>query len=291
MRDGRSAIRAAFGALLLAAVAVPLCGASRDQRRFSTSVEAVRVDVLVSDRGRPVPGLTSADFEVRDNGVLQDATLIAFERVPINLVMVFDFSVSVAGERLRHLQRAGRAMIDRLEAGDRAALVGFNHLVTLQSELTGDRARLFALLDAAAPSGSSALVDATYAGMMVAEPGAERTLVLVLSDGLDVASFLPESRIVDAARRLDVVIYGVTMSGEGPPFLERITSETGGRLLRVEARNLSDTFVRVLAEFRQRYVLSYTPRGVAGPGWHQLDVRVKKRRVTVKARPGYFAAR
>jgi hypothetical protein len=28
---------------------------------------------------------------------------------------------------------------------------------------------------------------------------------------------------------------------------------------------------------------------VAPDGWHRLDVRVKNRNVTVKARPGYFA--
>jgi len=42
----------------------------------------------------------------------------------------------------------------------------------------------------------------------------------------------------------------------------------------------------ILQEFRQRYLISYTPRGVAKDGWHKLDVRVK-RGGTVKARPGY----
>jgi hypothetical protein len=44
----------------------------------------------------------------------------------------------------------------------------------------------------------------------------------------------------------------------------------------------------VLEEFRQRYLVSYTPRGVAKDGWHRLTVRVK-RGGTVKARPGYLA--
>ena len=42
-------------------------------------------------------------------------------------------------------------------------------------------------------------------------------------------------------------------------------------------------------EFRHRYLLSYTPRGVARDGWHRLEVRVKNRRATIKARPGYLA--
>jgi hypothetical protein len=47
----------------------------------------------------------------------------------------------------------------------------------------------------------------------------------------------------------------------------------------------------VLDEFRQRYVVSYSPQGVARGGWHELKVAVKGRRVSVKARAGYFAGR
>ena len=50
-------------------------------------------------------------------------------------------------------------------------------------------------------------------------------------------------------------------------------------------------FIRILEEFRMRYLISYSPQGVSGAGWHRLDVRVKGRSVTVKARPGYFADR
>jgi hypothetical protein len=34
---------------------------------------------------------------------------------------------------------------------------------------------------------------------------------------------------------------------------------------------------------------SYSPSGVAKNGWHQLQVRIKGRKATVKARPGYSA--
>jgi hypothetical protein len=40
---------------------------------------------------------------------------------------------------------------------------------------------------------------------------------------------------------------------------------------------------------RQRYLVSYTPRGVSKDGWYRLDVRVKGRKAIVKARPGYLA--
>src|SRR6185295_11972252 len=53
---------------------------------FSSRVEAVRVDVLMTDNGQPVRGLGLPDFEVRDNGVLQQVDLVSFEQIPLNVV-------------------------------------------------------------------------------------------------------------------------------------------------------------------------------------------------------------
>jgi hypothetical protein len=85
-----------------------------------------------------------------------------------------------------------------------------------------------------------------------------------------------------------VVAYAVSVRSRAKPaFLRDLTSLTGGRLFEVEQTgNLESVFVGILQEFRQRYLVSYTPRGVARTGWHKLDVRVK-RGGTVKARPGY----
>lgn len=80
------------------------------------------------------------------------------------------------------------------------------------------------------------------------------------------------------------------MKGNRPAFLEQMTTQTGGRLLDVESRNLSSTFLEILNEFRERYLLTYTPRGVTHGGWHDISVSVKGRTLTVKARPGYLAS-
>jgi hypothetical protein len=94
--------------------------------------------------------------------------------------------------------------------------------------------------------------------------------------------------VIDAARRSDVVAYAVSVrSLAKPEFLRELTSTTGGRLFEIEkTEHLESVFDGILQEFRQRYLVSYTPAGVAASGWHKLDVRVK-RGGTVKARPGY----
>ena len=97
--------------------------------------------------------------------------------------------------------------------------------------------------------------------------------------------------MLDSAKRSDFVVYGVSSRGpEESKFLEDLTGVTGGATLQIEStEDLSAAFVKILDEFRQRYLISYSPTGVPAGGWHRLDVRVKSRRVTVKSRTGYQA--
>jgi VWFA-related protein len=259
---------------------------------FTSKVEAVRVDVLVTNDGQTIRGLTPADFDVTDNGMPQRVDLVSFDQVPLNVILALDMSDSVAGERLDQLRGAGGALLTGLERDDQAALVTFSHAVQLDAPLTHDAAAVGEALGRVYGAGMTALVDGAYAGIMVGESDAGRGLLIVFSDGVDTSSWLRPDAVLDAAKRADIVAYGVSVTSSRlkPEFLRSITSATGGRLIEIEkTANLTSAFVDILEEFRHRYLISYTPRGVAKDGWHKLDVRVRNRRATVKARPGYLA--
>jgi len=276
-------------ALLAAAIVASASEVHGQNASFSTKVEAVRVDVLVTEKGQPVRGLGPADFEILDNGVPQQVDLVSFEQIPLNVILALDMSRSVAGERLDHLRTAGHALMDGLTKGDQAALVTFRDAVTLDTDLTPDPGVVRDALDGEEPDGDTALVDGTYAAMVVGESDVDRALLIVFSDGLDTSSWLQADAVLENAKRSDVVAYAVSVGRVKSEFLRDLTSFTGGRLFEIEkTANLSAIFLSVLEEFRQRYLVSYTPRGVAKEGWHRLTVRVK-RGATVKARPGYLA--
>jgi VWFA-related protein len=267
-------------------------GAGRQAPRFTSAVETVRVDVLVTTGGKPVRGLTASDFELLDNGVRQQIDVAAFEQ-PLNVILALDMSWSVAGPRLDDLRRAGRAVLGGLKAGDRAGVVTFSHIVVLRSDLTGDFARLGSVVDALAGKGDTALVDGTYAALILGEQDAGRSLLMIFSDGLDTSSWLTPHAVVSIARRSDVVAYAVSTGGATATFLRDLAEATGGRSVDVSStKALGDTFVGILDEFRGRYVLGFSPQHASSDkGWHRLQVRVKGRSVSVKARPGYQAGR
>ena len=296
MRPGITT-RVAFAVAVVSSV-LPLYVASGFSRTvsaqapaFSAKVESVRVDVLVLENGRPVRGLGPADFEIADNGVSQQVDLVSFEQIPLTVVLALDMSDSLAGERLAQLQDASRAVLDGLTKDDQAALITFSHVVALGSPLSKDVGVARGALADAHGFGDTSLVDGVYAAMMVGESDVGRALVIVFSDGLDTSSWLSPEAVLESAKRSDVVAYSAAIgSVGGAPFLRELSALTGGTSYKVEStKDLRATFLGILDEFRHRYLVSYTPRGVAKEGWHRLDVRIRNRKATVKARPGYLA--
>lgn len=259
---------------------------------FRTRTEGVRIDALVTQDGRPVAGLQPSDFEVRDNGVPQAIDLVSLGDVAVNVVLTLDASGSVQGEKLAALTRAAGSLLDALSPQDTAALISFNRVVERQVPLTrrvGDVHEALARLEAA---GDTALVDASLGAMLVGDTAAGRTVVVVFSDGVDTASFVQPELVLETARRVNGVVYGVSSSGDEARFLRDLAAATGGRVIDIgKAGDPGPAFLEILQEFRRRYVITFTPTGVAPGGWHKLEVRVKRPGSRVQARAGYFSAR
>jgi hypothetical protein len=84
--------------------------------------------------------------------------------------------------------------------------------------------------------------------------------------------------MLDTAKRSDLVVYAVAGGSPKISFLHDLSELTGGTFYDAgSTQNLGATFVKILNEFRQRYLVSYSPRSVSGEGWHRLQVRVTGR--------------
>jgi VWFA-related protein len=125
----RSIVRFVRLALLLAAgVTVAAQGppAQRATEGDATSVTAIVVDVVVRDRqGNPVPGLTSGDFQIFEDGVRQDVgSVTAVSKPPVTAPGASATITAGAGEPVgAAAQRAPEVLalvFDRLSADGRA---------------------------------------------------------------------------------------------------------------------------------------------------------------------------
>jgi VWFA-related protein len=291
------------GAALFALMLIAQQGST--PQRFTSGVELITVDVLVTDGRKPISGLTASDFEIRDNDVVQQIRQLEISQLPLDVVLALDVSKSVEGVRFRHLREAAASIIKRLRPEDKVALATFSHQLRLLAPLTSDRGRVARVLADVTTGGETALRDAAFASVALRGGESSRALVLLFTDGMDTASFLDERHVLEAVRRSDVIMYPVAVrlrvaepfgrpitasTVEDEEFLRALANESGGRLMVAEGdRDIGRAFARVLDEFNGRYVLAYTPSGVGKGGWHRVGVRLTSRKGTVTARRGYFA--
>jgi Ca-activated chloride channel homolog len=276
-------------ALAVSLVALPVAATFAQQATFSSRAFVVRVDVLATEKGIPVSGLTAADFELLDNDVPQSIDVVDTQEVPVNAVLALDTSASTAGKRLQELIGAADALLDDLRPAEPAAITTFSHMVAPRVPLTTDRGAVRDVLRLVEPNGNTAAMDGAYVAMMSAEAVDGRPLVVVFTDGVDTASWLRPADLLDAAKRASAVVYAVaTGDARRWPLLKDLSDATGGRMISLEStRDLRGEFRKILTEFRSRYLLAFTPRGVSEKGFHRLTVRSKRRGVEIKARAGY----
>jgi VWFA-related protein len=291
MTRPRSAPGLRLGVALVFVMAATFAPAgSHQEPAFRAHINLVRLDVLVVRDGRPVPGLTLADFDVRDNGVVQQIDHVSFEETPLDVLLVLDTSRSVAGETLRHLREASHAFLNGMAPSDRAGLLTFHESVALGSDLTTDHAQVHAAIDRVEPRGATSLRDAMHAALLWPTRAEARPLIVVFSDGVDTVSWLAPGEVTDTARDSDAVVYGVALGAgaDEDQVLKRVAEATGGRLLDAgSSRRLQDVFVEILHEMKARYLVSYYPQPQSGEGWHDVRVTVKRGRGDVIVRRGY----
>jgi VWFA-related protein len=262
---------------------------------FRGAADVVRFDALVTDGRAPIAGLTAADFEVFDNGVVQSVDL-ATTADNVAVALALDLSGSVDnGHALNDLVTGCEALVDALRPSDLAWLVTFSDEFTLKTGPVSTPGAIHKALEGVRARGGTSMWDAVFASVSLVTGTAGRSLVLLFTDGQDTTSWLQEKPAMETLRRSEVVVDIVMPRYPSTGFLamEAAAKATGGSVMEADTRErLGRQFVKLLDDFRAGYILTYSPTGVArDDGWHDVKIRLKHKKGTVHARPGYFAGK
>jgi VWFA-related protein len=298
----------------------------RAQQTFRSGVDGVVIPVSVRNGNKPVRGLTAADFELRDNGVVQELQSVSAEKIPIDVTLLLDLSSSVDGPMLQRLKTAVADTGALLRPDDRIRLVSISQVLREVFDL---RPKAGAMpLDSLSAEGATSLYDGLAVTMMRPTDLGRRQLIVAFTDGRDSTSIIDQSTAKGIARLTDAVVNvvvpvtaradvtrrlsqrgggtpdslagaaNVTVNGQGPagvapdgvpPILAEIVAPTAGQVVTLGPDDsISRVFKAVLDDFRATYVLQYVARGVEGSGWHDVEITLKKHgKYDIRARKGY----
>ena len=220
---------------------------------------------VVDSENRPVAGLRTADFRLRDRqgGLLLESTE-SLANLPLNVAFLMDISSSMGRQVRVAAASAQRFFEGILEPGDLASLLAFNHDLHRLEPFTGDTHRLRNATAGLRAQGSTRLHDAiVYALYQFTGLGNRRALI-VLSDGADVGSDYPFEQVQDEAVRAGVVVYPIFLGAADEPtgeHLQQLARRTGGRWFTVRtAAQLDGVLRQIAAELRAQYLLVFRPR-------------------------------
>lgn len=301
---------------LTAAVAISVPARSRAQtptqepprQTFRSSTDVVSIQASVRDKhGRPLDGLTPTDFEVRDNGQVRPVlSMRSDRRSPVSVALLVDMSGSMRiGAKMAMARQVFDALMAQLRDGeDEVGLFTFDQKLHERRGFTTALSGLRGALDEFAPFGATSLYDATAAtARRLAERSAAHKAIIILTDGVDTSSRLTAPEVSGVASSIDVPVYIVATTPDidrqaledaarrpaasSGADLRDLAEWTGGRV--VFARSFLETTTTaatLLDELRQQYILAI--EAASANEWRRLEVRVKDRSATVKARSGYF---
>jgi len=276
-----------------AALTAPLTVALPSASQFTSGVNLVEVYASVTDsRGAAISGLTQADFELRENGELQQISNFAAGEFPLSVAVAIDRSFSMTGTRLSLGRSAAHAFLAELRPQDEAMILAVGSQVDVVAPLSTNRAAQRDAIDRLDAFGTTGLYDAIIRAIDEVQPAKGRRALVLLSDGNDRYSQATVAETLDRARRADVMIFPVALGSSRPPLFAELATLTGGRSYHArDGAALADTLRSIARELRQQYLLGYTPTRtpVAGSNeWRSITVTVKRPDGQVRARDGYL---
>lgn len=295
--------------LLTAALAIAAAAATvlASQIRYQARIDVVGFTVAVVDRSNdPVTGLTAQDFELREDGVVQNVTYFDAggdqQAVPLHIGLMFDTSESMEKD-LSFSRSAAIKFLNTFPNALDFTFVDFATEVRAATFSQHEFARLVARIRNRPAKGMTALYDAlgVYLGAAFDQDG--RKVLVIYTDGGDSSSSRTWTEAARLLRASDVTVYPIGFmanQGQGSARLvqqsrlNEMAALTGGiALFPNNIKELDGMYSRISGEIHSHYTLGYVSSNSAKDGnWRKVDVKVKRtsaNRLVVRTRQGYFA--
>jgi VWFA-related protein len=302
---------------LLVFMVAAAASVAQETPTFRSGTALVRVDVQVVEKGRPVTGLTSGDFVLRDEGAVRPIEYFGQESEPVQLVLLLDVSGSM-GRVLREMAAVGRKALSTLKGDDQVAVGVFARRSKILVELTEEKdLAVRALQEAPLERDMGAGTSINDALLSVAEylrrqsGWAGRRALVLLTDNGGMHYQTPDEKVLEALAGVDAVVNAIVPAGvkplpeqpaspeRNPDFTPanvfRLAEETGGEVLRTDKAGVR--FGELVERVRLRYTLGLRAAAAPAGTFRRLDVQLSAEalrrypKAVVRARAGYFTTR
>jgi Ca-activated chloride channel homolog len=278
---------------------------TREGDKYKIRIQSDEVTLqatVVDQKHHLVTSLAPANFEIYEDGQVQQITSFRREDIPVSIGIVVDNSGSMRTKRTA-VTKAVLNLVQASNPSDEVFIVNFNYEPYLDQPFTNKIELMREALDRVDSRGETALYDAVIASADYLAKGAQREkkVLLVVTDGDDNASTESLEQAVQTVQNdKGPTIYCIGILSKedrkrtAKRALEELSTRTGGVAFFPENLDEVDEISKEVArDIRNQYTITYkpsNPRANGGyrsvrvlahaPGFHELQVHT---------RTGYYA--
>jgi VWFA-related protein len=296
------AIIAVISIFSFAAAQVPQQSESGSGYTLKLNAEMVLLSATVLDRHNAlVSGLQKSDFQIYEDGVIQQIRHFSHEDIPVTAGIVVDNSGSMAPKR-SDVIAAALAFARSSNPQDQMFVVNFNEHVSFglpaDTPFTDKTDQLQLALSTINTVGQTALYDGLAAALNHAKLGtSDKKVIVLISDGGDNRSKRTLAQVIDMAKHSAAIIYAIGIFDEddndrNPNVLARFARETGGEAFFPESsKEIPAICEKIARDIRAQYTLTYVPAiNSRYLGYRTISVKASTQgrgRLSVLTRTGY----
>lgn len=262
--------------LLLSSLCLLICATfmqAQSRRNVKLTEEASTILSVVAARedGKNEP-IKSENIFLYENGIEQKIKNFSFDPSPAKIVLVVDNSQTIRPE-IEQLKAAVQDFVYEIFEGDQLFVIAYDEKPEIIQEWTDDAKKLEASLATFRKRGNPYLFDALSATvdnvLLPLMPGTSKTIIVLISDGLDRGSTIPFENILNELQNDNITVYALQIPDrtggayrrnqpKATQVIEQLTEGTGGKVFPFEESQTAAKFI--CDELRKnRYLLSYTP--------------------------------
>lgn len=186
--------------------------------------------------GNQITNFSASDFQVTENGQPRAVSIVSCPiqqpAIPISSVLVMDISGSMCGDGLDIADAAANAWIDILPLGkSECAITSFSDENYLNQDFTTNKTKLVSGINQLAclngTNYDAALLSPAAGGILVAQSGKHKRVIVFLSDGEP--NFDPNTaQIISQANANNITIYCITIGIPAPQCMKDFSKQTSG---------------------------------------------------------------
>jgi Ca-activated chloride channel homolog len=271
--------------------------------KIRLSVRMITLNVTVrDDSGNLVSGLSKEDFQVYEDGILQQIEYFGREDIPVTVGIVIDNSGTM-GPKRSEVVAAALTFARASNPKDQMFVVHFNENASLglpdDMPFTDNVAKLEDALSKITANGWTALYDAVAMALDHLNKGdLDKKVLIVICDGEDNASKLNLEKILAEAGRSNAIIYTIYIFDENNPdrnprALKQLSKTTGGEAFSpYSLKDIATNCKRIALDLRSQYSIAYTPSNNKQDGkFRTIKVKIQtrdSRHLQVRTRAGYY---